>query len=91
MAKISPEIQAMIWELKQQLLEIVDEAKATELKLLNRFGETDRTIVALEQLTEIATQATVRFSQLSTLLIRIAESQPIANRDLLRLGVVKSS
>jgi len=85
MAKIAPEIQEIIWELTQRLLEIVDEAKAVEYNLLERFGETDRTIVALDQLTEITAQATARFSQLSTLLIRVAESQPVANQDLLRL------
>jgi len=46
MARIAPEIQAIIWELMQRLLEIVDEAKAAEYNLLERFGETDRTIGA---------------------------------------------
>ncbi|NEP40196.1 MAG: hypothetical protein F6K35_13535 [Okeania sp. SIO2H7] len=85
MAKLSSEQRTIIWELKQRLLDILDEAKSTEFNLLNRFGETDRTIVALDQLTEIAEQAKERFSQLSTLQILIYESQPVATRDLLRL------
>ena len=85
MAKLPPERRAIIWDFKQRLLDIVDEAKATELDLLERFGETERTLGALEQLTEIAEQAKQRFSQLSILQMRIAQSQPRATPDLLRL------
>ncbi|MDJ1180012.1 hypothetical protein PJF56_14175 [Roseofilum sp. BLCC_M91] len=85
MAKLSPDRSTLIWNLKQDLLDIVDEAKAAELALLEGFGETDRTIEALDQLTEIAEQAKERFSQLSIVQIRIAESQPIAPQDLLTL------
>jgi hypothetical protein len=85
MAKLTPEYRAVIWELKQRLLDIVDEAKAAEFNLLDSWGETDSTIIALEQLTEIAQQAVERFSQISILQIRIAQSQPAAGADLLRL------
>ncbi|SKB14234.1 conserved hypothetical protein [Planktothrix sp. PCC 11201] len=85
MAKLPPERRAIIWDFKQRLLDIVDEAKATELDLLERFGETESTLGALEQLTEIAEQAKQRFSQLSILQMRIAESQPRATPDLLTL------
>lgn len=85
MAKLPSELQTTIWELKQRLLDIIDEARASEFTLLERFGETDITVIALSQLTEIAEQGRERFSQLSTLQIRIAESQPIAEPVLLRL------
>lgn len=85
MAKLPLEYRAVIWELKQRLLDIIDEAKAAEFNLLHSWGETDSTIIALEQLTEIAQQAVERFSQISILQIRIAESQPAAGADLLRL------
>jgi len=68
MAKLPPDRSTLIWNLKQGLLDIVDEAKAAELDLLERFGETDRTIEALDQLAQIAEQAKERFSQLSILL-----------------------
>ena len=85
MVKLPPERGTIIWELKQRLLDILDEAKSAEFNLLERWGETERSITALDQLTEIAEQAKERFSQLSTLQILLAESQPIAAADLLRL------
>lgn len=76
MAKLSPEIKATIEMLKEQLLDIIDEAKAVEFALLENFGETAETFHSLEQLTEITLQAESRFSQLSRLQIQVAESQP---------------
>lgn len=95
MAKLPPERQALLWDLKQRLLDILDEARGTELELLKRFGETDETIAALEQLTEITLQAKDRFSQLSVLQVGIAEAQPTASSDLLkllddRIGMIES-
>jgi hypothetical protein len=84
MAKLSPESKQLIINLKNRLLDIVDESKAVEFAILNRFGETAETLDSLEQLTEIALQAESRFSQLSNLEIRAAQSQPIISPDLLR-------
>ncbi len=84
MAKLSPATKQIIITLKNQLLDIIDEAKAVEFALLETFGETNATLQTLEQLTEIALQAESRFSQLSTLEIRAAQSQPIISPDLLR-------
>lgn len=93
MAKLSPESKQLIINLKNQLLEIVDQAKAVEFAMLNRFGETAETLESLDQLTEIAIQAETRFSQLSNLEIRIAQSQPIISPNLLRFieGVVDTT
>lgn len=85
MAKLPPETAATIWSLKQQLLDIVDEAKTAEFVLLERFEETDRTVMALNELQDIAEQAAARFSQLSNLQLRIAGSQPAVAPDMLRL------
>jgi hypothetical protein len=76
MAKLSPEIRANLSHQKQQLLDLIDEAKSLEFILLERIGENRETISTLEQLTEIAEQASSRLSQLSTLHLRIAEVQP---------------
>jgi hypothetical protein len=84
MAKLSPESKQLIINLKNRLLDIVDESKAVEFAILNRFGETAETLDSLEQLTEIALQAESRFSQLSNLEIRAAQSQPMISPDLLR-------
>lgn len=85
MAKLPQEHQALIWECKQKLLDIIDVAREAEFNLLENFGETESTLPALEQLTEIAQQAKDRFSQLSTLQVLIAESQPRPSSDMLRL------
>jgi hypothetical protein len=85
MAKLSPETQAVLHNLIEQLLEIIDEAKKTEFLLLEEFGETELTTIALDELAEIAQQANDSYSQISSLRVRIAEAQPILSPDMLRL------
>ncbi len=70
---------------KEQLLDLIDEAKSLEFILLDSVGENRETISTLEQLTEIAEQARTKLSQLSTLHLRIAEVQPTISSDLLKL------
>lgn len=85
MAKLSPEIRATLSKQKEQLLDLIDEAKSLEFILLDRIGENQQTISTLEQLTEIAEQSRTKLSQLSTLHLRIAEVQPTISSDLLKL------
>ena len=60
-------------------------ARTLELSLFEAFGETDRTIPYLDELQNIAQQATERFSRFSTLQTRIANTQPPIPRDLLEI------
>ncbi len=85
MAKLSPEIRATLSQQKEQLLDLIDEAKSLEFILLDSVGENQETISTLEQLTEIAEQARTKLSQLLTLHLRIAEVQPSISNDLLKL------
>ena len=85
MAKISPELKLKVANLQQTLLNIVDEAKAAEFLLLERFGETNETIIALDELTAISQQAADLYIQISRLLLRTAEIQPAIMPDMLRL------
>jgi hypothetical protein len=85
MAKLSPEIGAILSQQKEQLLDIIDRAKSLEFILLESVGENPETISTLEQLTEIVEQARTRLSQLSTLHLRVAEVQPTVSADLLKL------
>jgi hypothetical protein len=85
MAKLPEETTETIWSLKRQLLDIVDEATAAEAMLFSRYGETSEAIFALDELKSIAEQAVSRFSQLSSLQLRIAESQPTVTPDMLKL------
>jgi hypothetical protein len=84
-AKLSQEIKIIVRNLKEQLLDIIDESKSMEYEILGRFGENPETIFTLEQLTETAEQARTRFSQLSNLRLRIAEVQASIPSDLLKL------
>jgi hypothetical protein len=77
MARLSPEIRAILSQQKEQLLDIIDRAKSLEFILLESVGENIETISTLEQLTEISEQARARLSQLSTLHLRIVEVPPI--------------
>ena len=85
MAKLSLQTAQTIWDLQNQLLEIIDTARTFELSLFEAFGETERTIPYLDELQSIAQQATERFSRFSTLQIRIANTQPPIPRDLLEI------
>lgn len=85
MAKLPDETTETMWSLKRQLLDIVNEATAAEAMLFNRYGETTETIIVLDELKSVAEQAAPRFSQLSSLQLRIDESQPTVAPDMLKL------
>ncbi|MFM2026732.1 MAG: hypothetical protein RLZZ339_1449 [Cyanobacteriota bacterium] len=75
MAKLSPESKQLIINLKNRLLDIVDESKAVEFAILNRFGETAETLDSLEQLTEIAGVAELSY-------------ESVRNRHFLKLQIM---
>ena len=85
MGKLNPETAQTIWDLQKQLLEIIDTAKTIELSLFESFGETERSIIYLDELQSIAEQATDRFSQFSTFQSRIANAQPPVPSDIIEL------
>jgi hypothetical protein len=65
MSKLPSEIKATLSYQKEQLLDLIDQAKLLEFLLLESFGENRQTILTLDQLTEIADQARDRLSRLS--------------------------
>jgi hypothetical protein len=85
MAKLPEATTETVNSLKQQLLDIVDRATAVEFALFERFGETDRTIIVLDELKNVSQEAASWFSQLSNLQLWIAEAQPVATSDMLEL------
>ncbi|MCL1473799.1 hypothetical protein [Argonema antarcticum] len=85
MAKLPGETTSIINSLKQQSLDIVEEAKALETKIFDLFGETEGTISYLDEMKGVADDAESSYSQLSTLQLYIAKSQPTAPRDMLEL------
>jgi hypothetical protein len=76
MAKLSNEVSETIWSLKRQLADVIENAKAAEFVLFDTFGENERTVTYLTDLQSVAEQATDRFSQLTTLQIRVFNVQP---------------
>jgi hypothetical protein len=82
MAKLPLDISETIWRLKRQLANVIDNARSAEFSLLETFGETARTIVYLDDLQSVAEQATERFSQFSSLQIRILNVQPHVPEDM---------
>ncbi|NJK54182.1 MAG: hypothetical protein HC936_17905 [Leptolyngbyaceae cyanobacterium SU_3_3] len=89
MAKLPPDISETIWRLKRQLADVIDNARSAEFSLFDTFGETERTIVYLDDLQSVAEQATERFSQFSSLQIRTFNVQPHVPGDM--LGLVMQS
>ena len=85
MAKLSPETLETIWRLLKQLSQLVEEATEAEFLLFERFGETETTLIFLEELKNVALEAASRYSQLSQIRLRIAEAQPIISNDMLKL------
>lgn len=91
MAKLSDEFQLSLRNLQKTLLELVDRAKVTEFELLERFGENEQTIIVLEELTAIAVQAGELYVQISRLLLRTAEIQPVITADMLDLLIERTA
>jgi predicted phage-related endonuclease len=85
MAKLPTDISETIWRLKGRLADAIDNSRSAEFYLFDKFGETERTIVYLDDLQSVAEQATDRFSQLSSLQIRVLNVQPHVPEDMLEL------
>ncbi len=78
MAKLGNEIFTEIFSLQRQLIELIDQTRSMELLLFMQIGETEATISNLEQLQNVNERLRNPYLRLSTLLLKIAEYQPIA-------------
>lgn len=85
MALIPEDITTTVLELQRRLLVIIHQATATGFTIFQNYGETETTVIALEDLDNIREKAYTYYSRFNTLLGRIAESQPIADRAILEL------
>lgn len=85
MAKLPNDLSETIWTLKRQLADVITNSREAEFTIFERFGETQRTIIYLDELQNVAEQATERFSQFSSLQIRIFNIQPFIPADMLEL------
>jgi hypothetical protein len=91
MAKLPTETTATINRLKQHALDIVDEATAVEMTIFDLLGETQNTIGCLNSMKTASENGASLFSQLSTLQLQIAQSQPAASADMLDLLAIAIS
>lgn len=70
--KIAEETTETINRLKQQSLDIFDDATAAELTIFELFGETPQTLSYMEEMKNVAKEAASSFSRLSTLQLQVA-------------------
>ncbi len=85
MAKLPVVILQSIFDLLQDLSELVDDATNAEYLLFERFGETEETINSLDELKSVALESASRYSQLANLRLRLAENQPKLSKEMLAL------
>lgn len=85
MAELPAETITTVLNLQGRLLKIIHQAKATELAIAQQYGETEVTIIALNDLQNVEERADTYYSRFYTLLRQIARSQPFANAAMLEL------
>lgn len=84
-AKLPEQTLTTIFNLQRRLMQLIDEAKATEWALLQRYGETEESVIELEQLQSGAERLRDSYLRLSKLLLAISEVQPTAPAAMLEL------
>lgn len=85
MAQIPEEIINTVLELQRRLLIIIDEGTMTAYTLLERYGETQATLIVFEQLQNAGERSESYYSRFYTLLLRIAQAYPNAPTAMLEL------
>jgi hypothetical protein len=84
-AKLPDPILTNIFTLQRQIIECIDATTATEFRILEQWGETPETFPELEELQSIRERLLSPYSRFHTLLLKAAESQPVASNDVLNL------
>jgi len=85
MANLPDTTITTVLDLQRRLLKIINEATAVGFIILEQYGETETTLLDLEQLQNSRERANTYYSRFYTLLLRIAESQPFATGAMLDL------
>ncbi len=85
MAKLPDSIVINIFSIQRQIIECINSTTEMEFRLFDRMGETPETFPELEELQNIKEKLRSKYARLYTLMLGIAESQPIATRDMLDL------
>ncbi|MCL1474985.1 hypothetical protein [Argonema antarcticum] len=85
MAELPQEITTTVLDLQRQLLAIISKARTTEFTILERYGETEATIIDFAQLQNTRERAETYYSRFCTLLLQIAKSYPSPSSAMLEL------
>ncbi|WP_373544018.1 hypothetical protein [Chamaesiphon sp.] len=85
MAKLPDPVLTNIFTLQRRIIESVDTTTALEFRLLEQMGETAETLPELEELQSIRERLLSPYSRLHTLVLKAAQSQPVAPNDVLNL------
>jgi hypothetical protein len=85
MAQLPEETITTVLNLQPRLLAIINQAGAIDFLILEQYGETEITIIALDDLQNVQERADTYYTRFYTLLRRIAGSQPVAAPAMLEL------
>lgn len=80
-----PEETTTVLNLQCRLLAIIDRSTAVQFIIFEQYGETETTIIALDDLQNVSERADTYYLRFYTLLRRIAGSQPYADAAMLEL------
>jgi hypothetical protein len=84
-ATLPDSVLTNIFTLQRQIIESIDATTALEFRLLEQIGETSETLAELAELQSIRERLLSPYSRLHTLVLKAAESQPVAPDDVLNL------
>jgi hypothetical protein len=84
-AKLSDPVLTSIFTLQRQIIESIDTTTALEFRILEQTGETAETLSELEELQSIRERLLSPYSRLHILVLKAAQSQPVAHNDVLNL------
>ena len=85
MAKLPDPVLINIFTLQRRIIESIDNTTALELRLLKQMRETAETLPELEELQSIRERLLSPYSRLHALVLKAAQSQPVAPNDMLNL------
>ncbi|MCY7367352.1 MAG: hypothetical protein LH474_04285 [Chamaesiphon sp.] len=85
MAKLPDSVLTNIFTLQREMIECIDATTAMEFRILEQWGETNATLPELDELQSIKERLLSPYSRFHTLLLKTAESQPVAANDMLNL------
>ena len=85
MANLPNETITAVFELQRLLLPIINQATELEFMILERFGETETTIVELDEIQNVKERAISYYTRLYRLMLQLSLSQPLADSATLDL------